>query len=777
MRALWMALLTVVMMTGCGAREEQQPRNPVLQSSRTALEDPGLRGRAWDAPLHGVLAAGPSHSLALDADGRLWAWGFNATGQLGDGTTKNRSLPVKVVGLDQVKSVATGRMHTVALREDGTVWAWGNNQAGQLGQTPSYLSNPTPARVPGLTGVAAIAAGESHSLALREDGTVWAWGDNIYGQVGQPAGYEPISTPAQVAALTGVVAIAAHGRYTLAVREDGTVWGWGANFNSQLGKPSNYEPNPLPSQVPELTGVVALSAGDSHVLALRADGTAWAWGANHAGQLGHPRYYEPNPTPVQVPELTDVVSLAAGLEFSLALRADGTVWAWGLNTSFQFGNGTTLSSHTPQQVPGLKHVVSLVADRHPLAMSKDGAVWGWGGNANGQLGTGTELRPTPVRVLGLSGAKTVSVGGEHVLTLRTDGTVWSWGNNYGGQLGDGTSTPRSAPVQVLNLSEVVAISAGGAHSLALRADGTVWGWGHGHEGQLGGSGLPRGRSVPALVPGLTDVVAIGASGTHSLALRVDGTVWAWGSNFNGQLGRPANYTPNPTPAQVPGLTNVVALETSGAYVLALRADGTVWAWGSNAYGQLGRPANYTPNPTPAQVPGLTGVVALSAAFQHVLALREDGTVWAWGANWQGQLGDGTQTHRFTPAPVPGLTGVTDITTATGSSLVVRQDGSVWGFGNNTYHLMADTDQSVYLSPIQRPELAGVTALASGMWTVLALGEDGTVQAWGSNAFDQIGDGVSSFHTTPVRTRLPCRFTGMPSRDHRASEVEHCPAAP
>ncbi|HZI07241.1 MAG TPA: RCC1 repeat-containing protein, partial [Archangium sp.] len=513
-----MALLTVVTMTGCGAREEQQSRHPAVQQGRLGVEDPGLRKGARNAPLQGVLAAGGDHSLALDADGTLWAWGHNASGQLGDGTTRNRSQPVKAVGLGKVKAVATGPVHSLALAEDGTVWAWGDNFAGQLGQGPgSSMPNPTPARVPGLTGVVAVETGQGHSLALREDGTVWAWGDNSLGQVGQPAGYEPISTPVQVPDLTDVVAIAADGLYTLALRADGTVWGWGANFRRQLGRPSNYEPNATPAQVPELTGAVAISAGLAHVLALREDGTVWAWGDNSSGQRGQPSSFPLSSLPEQVPGLTDVVALAAGSQFSLALRADGTVWAWGVNSSFQLGDGTKLDRHTPQQVPGLKHVIALAADNHPLALSKNGTLWAWGDNMNGQLGTGTELRPTPVQVLGLGDAKTVSMGGLHALTLREDGTVWAWGENSVGQLGGGTDIQRATAMQVMNLPEVVDVSAGNAHSLALRADGTVWSWGANFRGQLG---RPASSStpLPAQVPGLTDIVAIKAACLMSLAL-------------------------------------------------------------------------------------------------------------------------------------------------------------------------------------------------------------------------------------------------------------------
>jgi alpha-tubulin suppressor-like RCC1 family protein len=768
-----MALLTVVTMTGCGATEEQQSRHPAVQQKLLGGEDAGLRGRT--APLRGVLAAGGAHSLALDADGTLWAWGHNAVGQLGDGTTRNRSQPVKAVGLGKVKAVEAGPGHSLALAEDGTVWAWGANDYGQLGQDPyGTMSNPTPTQVPGLTGVVAVATGEGHSLALRADGTVWAWGANSDGQLGQPVSYEPNPMPAQVPDLTDVVAIAADRLHTLALRADGTVWAWGNNSRGELGRPPNFEPNPTPAQVPELTGAVAISAGLTHALALRSDGTVWAWGDNSSGERGQPPYDELTSSPTQVPGLTDVVAVAAGSSFSLALRADGTVSAWGFNALFQLGDGTRLDRYTPQQVPGLKHVIALAADQNPLALSKNGTLWAWGDNAYGQLGTGTELRTTPVQVLGLGDAKLVSTSGLHVLALHEDGSVWGWGETSSGRIGEATDILQATPKQMMNLPEAVDVSAGYSHSLALREDGTVWGWGANLRGQLGRPANYSANPIPAQVPGLTGIVSVRAVGFSSLALRADGTVWAWGGNSYGQLGRPANYSANPIPAQVPGLTEVVALESSGEYVLALRADGTVWSWGFNSAGQLGRPYTYV-DPTPKPVPGLTEVVALSAAFEHALALRADGTVWAWGRNAQGQLGDGTRRTRYTPAPVPGLTGVKGIAAATASSLVVRQDGTVWGFGSNDYNLLSATDESLYLSPVQRPELTGVKALATNGTTGMALREDGTLLAWGSNRYDQIGDGVSSQHSTPSRTLLPCRFTGMASREHRASEAEHCPA--
>ncbi|HYO52440.1 hypothetical protein [Archangium sp.] len=530
MKAPWMALLSVALVTGCGGMQKhqsQQPASPpplnVTTRSQHLTEDgatPGLPGRAWDSPLRGVLAAGSfGHTLALDANGTVWAWGNNAYGQLGDGTTRERPLPVELAGTERVKFIVAGTYHTLALREDGTVWGWGNNSQGQLGRPASTNPEPTPVQVPGLTGMVALAAGSTHSLALREDGTVWAWGNNRKGQ---------------------------------------------------LGRPASTNPEPTPAQVPDLTGVVALAAGSTHSLALREDGTVWGWGSNGFGQLGFPSNTSPNPTPAQVPGLTGVGDVAASNDFSLALREDGTVWAWGFNAQGQLGDGTSSTSRsTPRPVEGLKHVLALAAGARPLAMSKDGTVWGWGWNDSGALGTGTNIRATPVQVRGLTSTVTVSVGSDWALAVREDGTVWGWGNNNFGQLGDGTSAMRATPVRVQGLSDGVAIATGDYHALALRKDGTVWAWGFNQFGQLG-DGTTTHRTAPVQVTGLSGVVAIGAARFYSLALREDGTVWFWGANWQGVLGRPPSYDPNPTPTQVTGLTNVVALAAGYTHALALR---------------------------------------------------------------------------------------------------------------------------------------------------------------------------------------------------------------
>src|SRR6185369_1697576 len=250
-----------------------------------------------------------------------------------------------------------------------------------------------------------------------------------------------------------------------------------------------------------------------------------------------------------------------------ALLADGTVWNWGTGTST-----------TPVQIPGLTDIKSIAGE---LALHNDGTMLGWGDNSYGQLGDGTTTnRVTPVQVTGISGAIAI-VSGRHSLALMSDHTVMAWGNNMDGQLGDGTTTTRKTPVPVSGLSGVIAIAAGNNWSLALKADGTVWAWGFNCDYYYYGSKLGDGTSVgyrttPVQVSGLTGVIAITACGYYSLALKGDGTIWRWGGVWG-------KFVPELL-TTIPGAMTISA---GYRHFLALKGDGTVWGWGDNSYGQLG----------------------------------------------------------------------------------------------------------------------------------------------------------------------------------------------
>ena len=474
------------------------------------------------------------------------------------------------------------------------------------------------------------------------------------------------------AGLNGVVAIAAGLEHSLALKSDGTVVAWGDNSSGESTVPIG------------LNGVVAISAGSAHSLALKSDGTVVAWGAGWVGA-----------------NATNVVAIAAGGSVSLALRSDGTVCAWG-------DTDTAGQSLVPS---GLNSVIAIAAgDTHCLALKSDGTVVAWGS----QL-TSTQWLPATVPT-NLTGVVAIAAGDQFSLALKSDGTVIMWGYNY--------YNVSTVPV---GLNGVTAIAANLYHSLVLKNDGMIGAWGYYmYNGWNRYFLYPVGYMVPA---GLNSVVAIAVdiTGDHSLALKSDGTVVAWGEDYDGQLEVPAGlsnvvaiaaggvrslvlksdstvvtwgynyYGENSVPA---GLSNVVAIAAGGAHSLALKSDGTVVVWGQGSDGELNMPYD------------LAGVVAIAAGSGHSLALKSDGTVVAWGSNSNGQ----------TNVPA-NLTGVIGVAAGSAHSMALKSDGTVvaWGYnGNGQTNVPAN--------------LTGVIAIAAGQYYSLALKADGTVVGWGTNSY-------------------------------------------
>lgn len=363
------------------------------------------------------------------------SWGYNFTGELGDGTNRGKMVPITVHRISNIARFAGSLDHSLFLRADGTVWAAGSNKFGQLGDgTGGTLTDAQdkniPVKVIGLKNVVQVAAGETHSVALMADGTVWTWGDNSQGQLGDGKGAEGVhthdtKTPIKVPTLSHIVQIASGNSTTLALRNDGKVFGWGYNGNGQVG-----------------------------------DGTG----------IG-----KSSPTPLIM--LSNMIQVSVGRAHSMGLAADGTLWAWGTNNLGQFGNGTLTGSSIPIHITKLSQVVQISAGgTHTLALKADGTVWAFGNNENGQLGDGKGADGThnhdqtlPEQITSLSNVVALSAGYAHSLALHSDGTLSAWGLNEEGQLGDNTQTTRSAPVAVSGLSGQTYLVAGGLHSLSVQA--------------------------------------------------------------------------------------------------------------------------------------------------------------------------------------------------------------------------------------------------------------------------------------------------------------------
>jgi alpha-tubulin suppressor-like RCC1 family protein len=697
-------------------------------------------------PVGGNVAAGTHFSIAVKANGSVWSWGKNANGQLGVGGVVDQGAPSAISNLSSVAAVACGDAHALALLADGTLRAWGKNASGQLGDA-STTQRTAPIVVSGLNQVQAIAAGDNHTLAVKNDGTAWAWGLNTNGQLGDGT-TAPQTSPVYIASLSGVITVAAGASHSLALKDDGTVWAWGLNTNGRLGDGTTVQ-RLTPVQVSTLGGVVAIDAGDTFSLALKSDGTVWAWGLNSSGQLGDGSVTQ-RTTPTAVSGLASIVAIRAGDAHGIALRSDGKVLVWGLNSSAQLGDGTVSNRTTPIVMADVDGAVAIAGGtNHTHVVLADGRVLSFGDNTNGQLGDGllASRRDTLVQPMPWTNVTQFAPGASHSLVVRADGTLWSCGLNGNGQLGDASTTSRLTPVPVSALSSITRAAAGMAHSLALRGDGAVFAWGLNSSGQVG-DGTTTQRTTPVALTSLSGVTALAAGDNHSIACNSGGNVFVWGLNTHGQLGDGLTANRN-VPYQLPGLTEVVAVAAGTSHSLVLKSDGSVWAWGLNSNGQLGD-AGTTQRITPVQVTGaggtgyLTGVQAIAASGTHSLALKGDGTVWAWGNNTNGRLGDATTTRRTSPVQVKGVGGagfleaVHAIAAGKAFSVAVKADGSALAWGLNTNAELGLGDLVQRTSPAIVPGLAGGAGVGAGGNHAGVLLADGTLRLWGRNANGQLG---------------------------------------
>ena len=355
------------------------------------------------------IAADGLHQQSARADSAV-AWGWNAYGQLGDGTTTNRLSPVAVHGLESgVTAVAGGYLHNLALK-NGTVWAWGSNPQCQIGDGTT-TNRFTPVAVSALgSSINVIASGGAHGLAIK-DGGVWDWGWNIYGQLGDGTANNR-STPALVSAMDSGVTLVASGYDFSFALKDGHLWGWGDGQSGQLGDGTTGSDRLSPVPVLGMdSGVTAVKGGVFHTLAVK-DGGVWAWGRNNYGQLGDGTTIARN-APVPITSLaSDVTAIASGNDFSLAVK-DGGVWAWGSNIYGQLGDGTKTDRHGPVQIDpvDLTNITAVAAGYDSsYALSTDGSLWVWGQNGVGELGLGdTTQRLTPTHLLPPSGFRFTSI--------------------------------------------------------------------------------------------------------------------------------------------------------------------------------------------------------------------------------------------------------------------------------------------------------------------------------------------------------------------------------
>ncbi|HVT78846.1 MAG TPA: RHS repeat-associated core domain-containing protein [Acidimicrobiales bacterium] len=677
-----------------------------------------------------VAATGAYHSAAIDNSGHLWMWGQNTYNQLTSqaGITNPQKTAVQLTdaNLSNVAAVALGNVHTLALTANGAVYAWGNNANGQLGVGDT---NPrsTPTQVSGLSsGVIAIATRNNSSYALKSDGTLVSWGRNDAGQLGSGDTVE-YHSPHAVASVAGATAVSA-GEFSAYALTSSGVKSWGLNTLNQLGRTCSGSACWTPALVGGLTGltITAIAAGGYHGVALASTGSVYVWGSNSDGQLGQGTIGGTNPSSaIPITTIANIGSVNAGRYLTVAIGTDGTTYTFGDNANGQLGDGTTTDTGTatnqPAEARGDESSLNNSAPGgwyHTLALRTNGTVAASGLNSSGQLGDGTTTdRNKPVAVNGLKNITAVATGLYHSVALDTAGNVWTWGQNTNGQLGDGTTTDRHLPIRVYTASNApapnnfpaTAIAANGNTTYALLSDGTVRAWGQNDKGQVGNHDYnPANVLLPTPVvksdsTTLTGVASIAAGGATGYARTTAGAVWAWGAGGYGQLGD-GTFANRPYAASITGLT-ATQISAGIYHAYALISGGGIKAWGYNQSGQLGNntsgPGTNSATPVSvlnANLTTLTGATDVAAGGYHGLAVVA-GAVKSWGQNGFGQLGINNTTDKSTAQAALVLTsGVANVDAGSFTSEADTTAHDLYAWGYNGYGGLGDGTTSNQLQP-------------------------------------------------------------------------------
>lgn len=668
-----------------------------------------------------------SHSFELRG-GSLWAWGYNNSGQLGDGSQVLKKSQVRIGTDSNWIFVAVGFEHSLGLRANGTLWGWGLNNFGQVGDN-STANRLAPVQIGNDSTWISISTGYQHSLGVKADGSLWAWG-----ALGTGAG--PSQTPVRVGLENQWTAVSGGAAFTIGLKSNGTLWAWGDNSKGQLGNGTGTGSSISPLQVGTDTTWVSIATGNLHGLGVKANGTLWGWGWNSNGQLGDGTILQ-RLSPVQIGSDHTWVGISGGYLHSMGLKADGTLWSWGYNLHGQLGDGTTITRKSPVKIGTGNNWVSFSCGYgHSHGLKSDGSFWSWGSNFYGQIGDGTTSeRQSPVFIRSLSEWLCVSAGNGYSLALKSDGGLWAWGDNSGGQLGDGTLIRKTRPVRIGTESKWIGIAAGTTHSLGLKSDGSLWAWGKNLNGSLG-DGTTSMKNNPIQIGTDTKWVSIGIGAAHSLGLKSDGSLWAWGQNTTGQLGD-GTVINRFSPVQIGTNTEWVAIEAGALHTFGLRANGTLWAWGTND-GNLGD-GTITERHSPVQI-GAETWVAMSAGNGHGHGLKSNGTLWSWGHNEYGQLGDGTISNSLAPKQIGTDTKWIGVSGGIYHSHGSKSDGRIWGWGRNWYGELGDGSTTQRNGPVQVGIEQNWSTVKSGLHALGLKSTRSLFCATGNNLYGQLGTG-------------------------------------
>ena len=766
------------------------------------------------------LATGGDHACGLNTTGVAYCWGRNDKGQLGDGTTANRSTPTTVnvsaipvvvptptVEKAAFTSLAAGGYHTCGLTASGTAYCWGANSSGELGDG-TITNRASPVAVTGGKSFTSIVAGARHTCGLTSAGAAYCWGFNAYGQIGdgtagggdaQGNGSHTADRLSPVAVGGGktFASLAAGGYNTCGLTSAGVAYCWGNNYFGQIGDGTtgtaigDDSANRLtPTAVSGNLEFAALTVGLAHACGRTAMGKAYCWGNNlYGGQIGDGTSSSNRLSPVAVSGNHSLASLNAGYTHTCGVESGGVLWCWGRNVSGELGDGSTSNQSAPVKIGVETPIIRVAAGTtYTCGLTPSSIAYCWGDNAFGQIGDGSVTgHLSPVAVAGSKTFTDIVAGWYHTCGLTTTRVAYCWGANGVGQIGDGTSgasefehgvdrlvpyavdvsavvVPTATPTSTatMPMPAFIKVAAGADFTCGLSSNGSAYCWGSNSQGQLGdgNAGIQPVGPSPVAVKGGLSFVSLFAGGSSACGLTANGQAYCWGRNTIGSLGNGTTANSS-APVAVSGDQKFTRLAVGPTFTCGISSDGSAYCWGGNLL--PGYPA------TPRVVPGGLVLKDIVAGSNHVCGLTVAGATYCWGRNSYGSLGDGSSGWGSeTPVLVQGGYKFTSLGNGYDHTCGLTANGSAYCWGDNASGQIGDgtsgawrDDHSIIrTTPVAVLGGHAFVQLGGGFQHTCGLTASGASYCWGYNSSAQLGDGSTTNHAFPTATNDSHAFTAL-----------------
>lgn len=710
------------------------------------------------------VTAAAYHTCARRMDNSIFCFGAGGGGRLGNGLGANQSAPVQAGAANNWLRVVAGSAHTCGIKKNGTLWCWGTNNFGQLGL--GYTDNQTlPAWLSLDRTFSSVAAGDNHSCAVESDGGLFCFGRNQAGQLGignvdnklelSPVSVDPLAaTPDK-----DWKEVFAGRDTTCATKQDGRLYCWGQNNELQVSKvgggsvtaPFLVETAPMAADADWATASIGFTT-----CAVKKDGRLYCWGRGNEGQLGTP-LGPATAAPVAIGAGKTWKRVRANAYHICALDDQSALHCWGRNQAAQISGDAPGWVTAPTDVaPGTKWLDFAVGVVHSGGVTSDGRVLTWGSRIFGQLGDGAMSMWPAIANIGAETTYTNVVAyGETGCALNEAGELRCWGNNESGQLGLGDNKTRSAPAKV-DFEAAAKVALGRQHTCMITATGKLACSGRNVQGQLG-----RGTNTPATT--FAEILKTGkpyeslewkevaAGEEHNCAIATNGTLWCWGRTNEGQIGlkNPAlgNLIQLELVAGQAPPTDWVSVAAGQFHTCATRATGTLWCWGRNVEGQIGNGAPAAGKTAPSSL-GDDWKGPVAAGVNHTCAIKKDGTLWCWGRNANNQIGDNTNVDRPSPVQIGSATDWSFVVAANASTCAGKVGGGLqcWGANNVGQLGLGDTGQRKVPTALSGAFVAATLGFSHGCGVTQA----GNLACWGSGEIGQNarGDGLA-FAPVPI----------------------------